>query len=316
MEDGCGREINYLRISVTERCNQHCVYCMPAVPKGRPCEGMPAEDIIEVVQQAVPLGFTKFRLTGGEPLMRPDILRICEGIAETDGVQELTMTTNAQKLGEMAADLKHAGLQRVNISLDTLDSKKYRRISGGNIREVLQGMEAAYRSGLTPIKINAVLLGGINDDEIYKMVELTRSCPLELRFIELMPIGPAAHFPKNRFLPCSAVLDAVQDLIPVSGGETGGVARMYQLPGGKGKVGLISPLSCEFCDRCNRIRLTADGCLKPCLHSNEEIRLRGLRGQQLQWALKLAIAHKPERHGELDAQHPSPAARAMNQIGG
>ena len=167
---------------------------------------------------------------------------------------------------------------------------------------------------MSPIKLNTVLIGGFNDDEIFKLSELTRSCQLDLRFIELMPIGDAYRFPKEAYLPCSAVLEKVPELIPVAGDS--GVAQMYRLPDSKGRVGLISPISDAFCSRCNRLRLTSDGCLKPCLHSAEEIHLRGLHGAELQWALKLAIAHKPENHGELSDTSRSLSRRNMNRIGG
>ena len=265
---------------------------------------------------AASLGINKIRITGGEPLTRPGIVELIKRISTTPGIEDIAMTTNGTLLPEMAQKLRDGGLRRVNISLDTLDAVKFRAITrGGEISDTLNGIDAAFEAGLAPIKINTVLLGGINDDEIYKLVELTRSCPVELRFIELMPIGDTIRFPESTFIPCSTVLEKVPQLVPVKNAE-GGVAKLYRLPDGKGRIGLISPLSDEFCASCSRLRLTADGCLKPCLHSAEEIHLRGLHGSELAWALKLAIAHKPKEHCALSATERSNSRRDMNRIGG
>jgi len=315
MTDSFGREINYLRISVTENCNQRCLYCMPEDAVPRDWDALTDDEIVEIVQAAASLGMSKIRVTGGEPLMRRGIVELCRRISGVEGVEELSMTTNGTRLADVARELKAAGVKRVNISLDTLDPQKFKTITrGGDIKDVLLGIDAAFECGMSPIKLNTVLIGGFNDDEIFKLSELTRSCPLDLRFIELMPIGDAYRFPKEAYLPCSAVLEKVPELIPVAGDS--GVAQMYRLPDSKGRVGLISPISDAFCSRCNRLRLTSDGCLKPCLHSAEEIHLRGLHGAELQWALKLAIAHKPENHGELSDTSRSLSRRNMNRIGG
>lgn len=316
MKDSFGREINYLRISVTEDCNQRCIYCMPPNAPPPKLAVLTDDEIVEIVEAAAGLGVNKIRLTGGEPLVRPGIVELVRRVAAIPGVRELAMTTNGSFLPEMAFKLKDAGLQRVNISLDTLDAVKFRAITRcGEIGDTLNGIDAAFEAGLTPIKLNTVLMGGVNDDEIYKLVELTRSCPVELRFIELMPIGDAVCFPESSYIPCSTVLEKVPRLVPVQN-IAGGVARLYRLPDGKGRVGLISPLSDEFCATCSRLRLTADGCLKPCLHSAEEIHLRGLHGPELVWALKLAVAHKPKAHCALSATERSGARRNMNRIGG
>lgn len=315
MKDGFGREVNYLRMSVTENCNQRCVYCMPegAIPRDWDC--LSDDELVEIARAAAELGINKIRITGGEPLVRRGIVELCERIGSVPGIRDLSMTTNGARLPDMARELKEAGVSRVNISLDTLDPDKFKKITrGGNIRDTLLGIDAAFECGMTPIKLNTVLIGGFNDDEIYKLVELTRSCPVELRFIELMPIGSAHTFSPQAYIPNSAVLDKVPELKPMD--EESGVARLYKLPDGKGRVGLISPLSHEFCDSCSRLRLTPDGCLKPCLHSPEEIRLKGLHGAELTWALKLAIAHKPRQHGALSATERSASLRDMNRIGG
>ena len=302
MKDSFGREINYLRISVTEDCNHRCVYCMPANAVPRSWTAMKDDDIVE---------------TGGEPLVRPGIVDLCARIHDVKGVKEVTMTTNGTRLKEMAKDLKAAGINRVNISLDTLDEKKFRQITrGGDINKVLEGMDAAFAAGMDPIKLNTVLIGGFNDDEIFKLAELTRSCPLDVRFIELMPIGDVHQFPEQAYIPCSVVLEKVPELVRINDKAESSVTRLYKLNNGRGRVGLISPLSCDFCGSCNRLRLTADGCLKPCLHSFEEIHIKGLHGSELQWALKLAIAHKPKAHAALSATERSQARRDMNRIGG
>lgn len=317
MKDSFGREINYLRISVTEDCNHRCVYCMPANAVPRSWTAMKDDDIVEVVEAAASLGITKFRITGGEPLVRPGIVDLCARIHDVKGVKEVTMTTNGTRLKEMAKDLKAAGINRVNISLDTLDEKKFRQITrGGDINRVLEGMDAAFAAGMDPIKLNTVLIGGFNDDEIFKLAELTRSCPLDVRFIELMPIGDVHQFPEQAYIPCSVVLEKVPELVRINDKAESSVTRLYKLNNGRGRVGLISPLSCDFCGSCNRLRLTADGCLKPCLHSFEEIHIKGLHGSELQWALKLAIAHKPKAHAALSATERSQARRDMNRIGG
>lgn len=278
---------------------------------------MKDDDIVEVVEAAASLGITKFRITGGEPLVRPGIVDLCARIHDVKGVKEVTMTTNGTRLKEMAKDLKAAGINRVNISLDTLDEKKFRQITrGGDINRVLEGMDAAFAAGMDPIKLNTVLIGGFNDDEIFKLAELTRSCPLDVRFIELMPIGDVHQFPEQAYIPCSVVLEKVPELVRINDKAESSVTRLYKLNNGRGRVGLISPLSCDFCGSCNRLRLTADGCLKPCLHSFEEIHIKGLHGSELQWALKLAIAHKPKAHAALSATERSQARRDMNRIGG
>ena len=316
MKDAFQREITYLRISLTDLCNLRCVYCMPpeGVEKRDHCQILSLEEIGEIAREAVSLGVRKIRLTGGEPLVRRGMLSLCRDLRGIPALEELALTTNGLLLPDMAADLKAAGVDRVNVSLDTLDHKKYRRITrGGSLDAALAGIQAAKDAGLTPLKLNCVLIGGFNDDEIPALAELTRREPVEVRFIELMPIGDAAGFGPEAYLPCEAVLERLPELTPVEGS---GVAERFRLPGAAGTVGLIRPLSRCFCPRCDRIRLTADGCLKPCLHSREEIPLRGLHGEALRKALAEAVLRKPEQHGELSATVRSQAARDMNQIGG
>lgn len=317
MIDHYGRDINYMRISVTELCNLRCKYCMPeeGICKRSHDEMMTAEETVDAVKAAVSLGISKIRITGGEPLVKRGIVRLCKQIAEIDGVRELCMTTNGTLLAGCAGDLKAAGLDRINISLDTLNPQKFREITRrGNLQDVFDGIGAAFTAGFDIIKINVVLMGGFNDDEIADFVALTKDHPLEVRFIELMPIGGGIDFDKGKFISCMRVLDAVPQLVPLD--VTDGVAAMYGLAGAKGRVGLIRPISCEFCGDCNKIRLTADGMLKPCLHSDVEISIRGKSQTEMAEIMRKAILDKPQMHGMLDADNPSHAGRDMNRIGG
>lgn len=312
MKDACAREITYLRLSVTDLCDLRCRYCMPAEgvckrPHGEICS---VEELVEIVRQAAALGVRKVRLTGGEPLVRRGILEICRGIAALEGVEELCLTTNGTALSRFAGPLRGAGVARLNVSLDTLRPERFAHITrGGRLEDVLSGLEAARDAGFTGTKLNVVLLDGFNRDEIPDFVDLTRRYPLEVRFIELMPIGEGT---RERFLPTSAVLDACPELESV---DVSGVAHRYRVPEGAGLVGLIEPMSHRFCDRCDRIRVTADGKLKPCLHSDREIPLRGLTGKALRRAIREGIEGKPPRHYMTETGH-SNAARNMNQIGG
>lgn len=314
MRDQFDREITYLRVSVTDLCNLRCLYCMPeGVCRKRHEDILSFEEIAEITAAAAKLGVRKVRITGGEPLVRRGVTELCRMIAAVPGVEEIDLTTNGTLLRTHAAALREAGVGRVNISLDSLDPDKYRYITGGGeLSAALDGICAAREAGFAPIKLNTVLIGGFNDDEIPGFVELTRTEPLELRFIELMPMG--GRFGKAAYLPVDTVLERVPALEPIAG--NGGVARLCRLPDGRGRVGLISPLSRHFCDTCNRLRLTSDGCIKPCLHSDREIPIRGKHGDELLETLRQAIYEKPRMHGALDAEHPSGAGRSMNTIGG
>lgn len=314
MRDGYGRDISYLRLSVTDLCNLRCVYCMPAdgVEKRRHEDILSVEELQEIAEAAGRCGIRKIRLTGGEPLVRRGIVDICARMAAAPGVEEVCMTTNGLLLPKLARELRAAGLRRVNISLDTLSPERYRELTRvGSIDDALEGLKAALDNFET-VKINAVLIGGVNEAEIQDMAALTRDVPVEVRFIELMPIGECAHWPEERFIENSRVLSAVPELEPAG---SSGVARLYTLPNAKGKVGLISPLSAHFCPECNRIRITPDGRLKPCLHSALEIELRGLHGAELDAKLREGICSKPMRH-HLSAESPSESLRGMSRIGG
>ena len=314
MKDGYGRDIYYLRLSVTDLCNLRCVYCMPAggVEKRRHEDVLTVEELEEIARSAGRCGIRKIRLTGGEPLVRRGIVDICARTAAAPGVEEVCMTTNDLLLPKLAPELRKAGLRRVNISLDTLSPELYRELTRvGNIEDAVSGLKAALDNFET-VKINAVLIGGTNEPEIRQMVYITKDAPVELRFIELMPIGECALWPRERFLENSAVLEAVPELEPCG---TSGVARLFSLPNARGRVGLISPLSSHFCPECNRIRITPDGRLKPCLHSAQEIELRGFHGAELDAKLREGICAKPMRH-HLSPASPSESLRGMSRIGG
>lgn len=316
MKDKYGRDITYLRISITDECNLRCLYCMPeeAGSAAKSCSLMSVDEIEEIVRQAAELGIYKIRITGGEPLVRPDVIEICRRVSAVPGIRELAVTTNGILLKDMAYQLKEAGVSRLNISLDTLQTDKYTKITRkGNYESVAEGIKMAAKAGLTPIKINTVLIGGFNDNEIRDFAELTRRDNIEVRFIELMPIGACASFPKHAFIKGDTVLEAIPELIER---EYSGVARMYQYPDGKGRIGIISAVNQHFCLSCNRIRLTCDGKIKPCLHSRDEILVRGLKGEALKTALEQAILNKPAQHVNLTYGYVSETDRYMNQIGG
>lgn len=310
MRDPFGRPITYLRLAVTDRCNLRCRYCVPE--ECGPAGGavLSGEALVEIARQAVLCGVKKIRLTGGEPLVRRDIAALCRSIADLEGLEELCITTNGTALETLAGPLREAGVDRLNVSLDSLRPQRYAALTrGGRLEDVLEGLRAAERAGFTGTKLNVVLLRGVNQDEIPDFVDLTRRFPLEVRFIELMPMVEGAP---GYFLPAGEVLQQCPDLVPAG---SGGVARRYRLPGAPGLAGLITPMSCRFCAECDRIRVTADGMLKPCLHSEREIDLRGLTGEALRQAIASGAAAKPERHYLAETGH-SEAGRTMNRIGG
>jgi cyclic pyranopterin phosphate synthase len=312
MQDRFGRSIRYLRLSVTGVCDFRCSYCKPAGECAFVGDSLSAGEIVEIARQAAALGVTKVRLTGGEPLMRGDILNICRSIAGIDGIQTLCLTTNGSRLSGLACALKDAGVRRVNISIDSLKPVRYREITGcARLASALEGLNAALQAGFESVKVNTVLIGGVNDDEIEDFVELTRLLPIDVRFIELMPIGPSTEWPKERFLPAGTVLKRCPALQSI--GQSG-VSQRYAMPGYLGAVGLIRAISGCFCQSCDRIRVTADGMLKPCLHGSQEIPLKGLTGEALRTAIADGIQLKPRAHAL--GEGPSRSARPMNAIGG
>lgn len=316
MLDTFGREISYLRLSVTDLCNLRCRYCMPeeGVAKKDHREMLTEDEMIQAVEAAASLGVTKLRITGGEPLVKKNIVSICRRASAVPGIWELCITTNGIRLPELAGELLQAGVKRVNISLDTLDKEKYAQITRcGSLDAALAGIRAALDAGFEKIKLNAVLIGGFNDDEIPLLARLTRRWPLDVRFIELMPIGDNG-FGRDAYIPRTEVLRQLPELESLP--EDGGAARLYRLPGALGNVGLISPVSAHFCKTCNRLRLTADGKLKPCLHSAAEYPIKGLDLAGMTEVMRRAILDKPEWHGVLGYENRSRSRRSMNRIGG
>lgn len=314
MTDGCGRTIDYLRLSVTDRCNYRCRYCMPeeGVCKREHRDMLTLEELAEVAAACVRCGVKKIRLTGGEPLVRRGIVELCRLLRAIPGLEELCLTTNGSLLPDLALPLREAGVDRLNISLDTLRPERFAQMTRlGQLSDVLSGIRAAEAAGFHDLKFDTVLIGGFNDDEIADFANLTLDRPWEMRFIELMPMGPCADWDSSCFLSADAVLSRLSELEPL---ESQGVARRYRLPGAKGAIGLISPVSHDFCAQCRRIRVTADGKLKGCLHSWEELPLRGLHGAELEAAIRRGIEQKPQRHHLAERKSDTP--RNMNQIGG
>ena len=317
MIDKFGRDITYMRLSVTDKCNLRCRYCMPVegVCLKEHKEMLTEDEMITAVEAAASLGVKKLRITGGEPLVKRNIVSICRRAAAVEGVKEVCLTTNGLMLPKLAKDLKDAGVKRINLSLDTLDPEKYAYITRiGTLDDFMAGLNAALDAGFEKIKINAVLIGGFNDDEIVPLAELTKQYPVDMRFIEMMPMYDSGDFQEASFVPNTKVLEALPDAVPAE--SDGGVAKLYRLPGALGNVGLISPLNAHFCGTCNRIRLTADGKIKPCLHSDAEYSIKGMDFDGMKAELEKAIWNKPQWHGDLDATHRSQAGRNMNQIGG
>lgn len=325
--DRFGRSITYLRVSVTDRCNFRCVYCMP--PEGVARRSHEAilryEEIAEVVRVAAELGVRKVRLTGGEPLVRRDLPDLVHMIRAIPGIEDISLTSNGILLECMAAELKDAGANRINVSLDTLQPEKFARITrGGKLETTLRGLEAAEKCGLTPIKINAVAMRGVNDDELQDLAQLSIERGWHVRFIELMPVnnqhpwGPGFPEPSQIYLSIPEIKTALAPLglAPVPGSTNEGPAQEYSLAGGRGLLGFISPLSSHFCNTCNRLRVTADGSFRPCLLQDIEVPfLPGLRaGEPLLPYFAKAIESKPQGH-ELDLAK-LPASRCMLQIGG
>ena len=317
MIDRLGRDITYLRISLTDKCNLRCRYCMPeeGICRRAHQDMMNEDEIVTAVEAAASLGIRKIRLTGGEPLVKKNILSICRRVAAVEGIREVCLTTNGILLPELAVALKEAGVKRVNLSLDTLDPEKYAYITRiGKLEQFRAGLQAALEASFDKVKINAVLIGGFNDDEIEHLANLTMEYPVDMRFIELMPIQDHDEFGESAYLPYSRVLERLPDAMPIA--KDGGVAKLYRLPGAKGNIGLISPISAHFCGECNRLRLTADAKLKPCLHSADEYSIKGLDKAAMKAVFEQAIWNKPAWHGDLDAVNRSKAGRNMNEIGG
>ena len=321
--DSFGRVIDYLRISVTDRCNERCLYCMPEGYKGwaQKADHLTADEIIRVVAAACNLGFRKFRLTGGEPCIRKDLVQIARGISQQPGVRSLGVSTNGTQLAKLARPLQDAGVNSVNISLDTLDAAQYRKITGGDIGAVLSGIDAAMAAGIPRIKLNCVLMRGINEAEIWPLIRFAATRNLPLRFIELMPISSTHVLTKENFLSAQEVVNRLgrdDDLVALRDSGLGhGPARYYKLSHAGATVGFIGALTdADFCAGCNKIRLTADGRIRPCLGRHNELDLIGtLRHSQgsIEEVLERAIAAKPKDHEFRECYQPG---RPMTAIGG
>lgn len=315
--DAFGRSLSYLRVSVTQDCNLRCRYCVPEGVSPLRGDGvLSSEDLFTLVQAFVARGVTKVRITGGEPLMRPGVIPLIEKIAKLPGVRETDMTTNGVFLGRQARALADAGLSRVNISLDTLSYKKYHELTGGGrLSTVLDGIAAAKHAGLGPVKVNMVLIKGFNDNEIDDFIEWSHEQDVEVRFIELMPIGCGISWSKQRYLSAGEVLDAHPELVPAPGRDVSSTAVTYRVRGKRAKIGFITPMSCDFCAHCNRLRLSAHGTLRMCLHSAEEVDLKpGLADPALLGRLIThAVFQKPRAHELREARYVD---TNMYQIGG
>ncbi len=322
--DSHNRRIDYIRISVTDRCNLSCSYCsdgsVPHLP--RP-EILTYEEIQRIVQAAAALGVKSVRLTGGEPLLRPNLVHLVSLLSCIEGIDDISLTTNGTLLGRHAARLAGAGLKRVNVSLDTLKADRFQAISGSDkLAEVIGGITLAQSVGLQPVKINMVVLGGTNDDELLNLARMSLDLGWHVRFIEYMPLNePAAD--SSQWVSVSEMMKRIEKamgkLEPGKMPVGAGPARYYRLPGAKGTLGFISPMTDCFCSECNRLRLTADGRLRPCLVADDEVDLKGpLRKgagfEELKRLIAQAAASKPERHNLLERQ--SNSKRPMRQIGG
>lgn len=334
--DNFGREISYLRVSITDRCNYRCIYCQSEkefefIPHQ---EILRFEEIVEIVQEAVNLGITKVRITGGEPLVRKGVVNFIKQLRKIDRLEDISLTTNGFFLSEYAEKLKDAGLNRVNISLDSLQEEKYKKITrGGSLGKALKGIDSAFKARLLPIKINTVVMKGINDDEVDDFVRLALERPLNIRFIEFMPSGEEViNVFKDKFISVQEIKEKLVRkylLHPIKIATSNGPARYFQIEGGKGTVGFINALSQHFCKTCNRIRLTSEGKLRPCLFSNKEIDIKKaireiagdnkdksvLRRKIIRDKIIEAVKLKPRGH-KLNIKNQENLSFQMSRIGG
>lgn len=326
--DAFHRKIDYLRLSVTDRCNLRCVYCLPesysnftALP-----EMLTDGEIVELLTSFAALGFSKVRITGGEPLVRPRLEDLVAAIAAIPGIRDISLSTNGMLLERHARELSRAGLRRINISLDSMDPVKFHEITRhGKIDTVMEGIEASLSCGLSPVKLNVVVARGMNEDEVGSFSALTESWPIHVRFIELMPMGETGFFSADKLVPMREILERAGPLesLPPSQWPIGhGPARYFRRTNGRGTVGIISALSCGFCEGCNRVRLSAKGLLVPCLDAAQGINLRtplreGANRRDIQKLIATTVYNKPERHHMVErAAAAESNPRYMCQIGG
>lgn len=326
MQDGFGRRVEYLRISVTDKCNLRCVYCMPE-------EGLPwlprnhllsYEEIAEVVRVMAGMGLKRVRITGGEPLIRRDLSTLVRALRAIPSIDDIAISTNAVLLTEQAAELRDAGANRLNVSLDSLRPERIDAISrrGGSAEKIFAGLEAAERAGFAPIKVNCVVMRSLNLDEVEDFAALTRTRPWHIRFIELMPTGENTQLTTDEYVSSDEVLARIAtigDLAPVPGPAGNGPATYFSFPGAAGTIGVITPMSHNYCDRCNRMRLTADGQLRPCLFGALQTNLRDAlrRGDSIEPLVRDTLRIKPERHHLVrGSAEGSGGLAALSEVGG
>ncbi|SHJ79226.1 cyclic pyranopterin phosphate synthase [Anaerobranca californiensis DSM 14826] len=322
LKDKFGRKINYLRISLIDRCNLRCKYCMP--PNGVDLYGhdkiLTYEELLLIIKAAAELGINSIRLTGGEPLIRRGLIPFIKTVSNIDGIDDIAITTNGVLLEEMADDLKKAGVNRLNISLDTLNKDKFKEITGRDqFEKVFKGINKSIEVGFEPVKINVVMLKNFNEGEILDFVKLTKDKPLHVRFIEMMPLGESKNNWTAGYMPWNDALELVKREFEVresSGPKGSGPAKYYTIPGFLGTFGFITPVGEHFCHQCNRIRLTSDGFLKTCLFGNNEVNLKKLSKtgdiNKIKEAIIKSINEKPEKHQITNHN----VSRFMSQIGG
>ena len=323
--DSWQRQINYLRISVTDHCNLNCIYCsVGSVPHLSRDAILSYEEIERVVRIAASMGINKVRLTGGEPLLRQDLSKLVKSISRIEVIDDISLTSNGILLSEYAAELKEAGLKRVNISLDSLREARFKQITGGSkLSEVLDGIEAAHRAGLEPVKINMVVMRGINDDEVIDFARKSIDKGWHVRFIEYMPFG-AGDKNSTEMVSSREIMERIQvlgKLEPHTGEKGNGPAKYYQFSGAKGTIGFITPMTEHFCQSCNRLRITSDGQLRPCLLAEDEVNLKealknGANDEEIKQLIEQAVIIKRERHNLTGGLAPEVATRPMCQIGG
>ena len=324
MNDSYGRNIHYLRISLTDRCNFRCVYCMPADMVFQPKSYLLQDDeLLRLVRIATSVGFDRVRLTGGEPTVRPNLVNLVGGIAGIPGIKEIAMTTNALKLEKLAEPLAKVGLKRVNISIDTLDAERFHKMTRfGKLEQVWRGILAAERAGLNPIKLNAVVVRGYNEDDIVDLARLTLDHDWDMRFIEIMPLGSIAEFQMDSVVPVAEMKLRIESTLGrLESVEWDGhnPARPFRLRGGRGTIGFISSVTEPFCAGCDRMRLSADGRLRLCLLRDDEVDLliplrAGATDEELRALMSRGVINKPWGHGL--AEHVIAESRVMSQIGG
>lgn len=319
MLDGYERNIDYARISLTDKCNLRCVYCMPedkVYENNLINDTLSFNDYKFIINGLSQVGIKKIKFTGGEPLLYPHLIELIKYAHYECNIDDISITTNGIGLNEIAYELKRSGLKSVNISLDSLKSYKYKSITrGGNLTDVLKSINRCLELGIK-VKINCVVIKRFNDDEVYDFIEMANYYPIDVRFIELMPLGEGEYFYENGYFNISNFINDIDELYKIED-EKGSTARLYQAKYAKGRIGIITPISCQFCNTCNRIRITSDGKIKLCLHSNEETDIRYYLNKPMIFkeVLKEIILKKPDKHNLLES-NSSDIYRQMYEIGG